>query len=121
MKSILGILLMGLCASQAGAENARAPRPDTIGEIKVPTQVPNSKLIGLTEKEVMAALKVKKLNREGKDESKRWFSGGRSSMPPLGGYRYGRHHILTFVNGKVVKHEIVDRPIDCVMVKSPDE
>ena len=78
--------------------------------MKTPVAVTHSPLIGLTRAEV--------IEREGIDELKRYegsevvwsFTGGTRFPGAYGdGYIWSRLHLLTFENGKVIRHEFVDR------------
>jgi hypothetical protein len=116
---ILALILMG--AAVSNADDSEPPPIQEIGTIKEPTTVAKSPLLGLTEDQVLKLIRISKLEIEGKAEKKRSFPGGHSSIPALGGYVYTRYNLLTFRDGKVVRHELIDRPSACVITESRAE
>ena len=114
---IFGLILFGVCAAIAEDKQLSAPPTKEIGTIKEPITVDKSHLLGLTEADLLKVLGITKLESEGKTEDKKSFPGGCSTIPPLGGYVYTRYNIVTFREGKVVQHEIVDRVTACVITE----
>jgi hypothetical protein len=71
--------------------------------------------LGLREDDVMAELPVTELTLE--PDGRKSFTEGVIRFPGgSGGYVISRYHILTFSEGKVVKHEIEDRITACVIL-----
>ncbi len=118
MRYVIAIMFVAVALS--GCQSQPPERQPTREELRVAirqhlkrieTPVTLSTLLGLTEGEVLKKQGLKKLNPEYGAANKKWFSGGkrfpRSAYDD--GYVWERCHILTFENGKVVKHEMVDR------------
>ncbi len=79
--------------------------------LETPVDVSSSALLGLTKAQVLKTEGVKELKSEHGAPDKKWFSGGIVHFPSVPGDSYviERCHVLTFQNGKVVKHEMLDR------------
>lgn len=129
MKYITLILFVSL--SLAGCQSQPPERQPTREELRqavvehlkrIETPVTLSTLLGLTEGEVLKKQGLKKLNPERGATDKKWFSGGRRFPRSAydDGYIWERCHILTFENGKVVKHEMVDRRGAHVSMRPPE-
>lgn len=108
------------------AESTTVTREQAIAalteKVETPVEVSSSKLLGLTEVEVLKKEGLKELKPEHGTADKKWFSGGVFfPATPFDGYEWSRIHILTFKNDKVVKHEMVDRITAHVSFSSPDE
>jgi hypothetical protein len=101
----------------------RAAALDHIGRFTTPVPVASSDLIGLTETEVLAKHGLAKLNPEHNADDKKWFSGGRRfpRSPYDDGYIWERCHILTFEDGRVTGHEMVDRRTGHMTVRPREE
>ncbi|MEO5916505.1 MAG: hypothetical protein ABIS50_19870 [Luteolibacter sp.] len=112
---ILALILMGMSVSNA--DDNKGPPVEEIGTIKEPMAVTKSRLIGLTENQILKLMRISKLESENKAENKRSFPSGHSSIPGLGGYVYTRYNLLTFRDGKVVQHELIDRLSACVITE----
>jgi hypothetical protein len=98
---------------------------DVFEVIKAPVTLSKSRLLGLTEAEVLKAQGRDKLKPEPGAANKKSFSGGVVKWPISAyddGYEWSRIHILTFENGRVVKHEMVDRRTAHVSIRphAPD-
>jgi len=107
---------------QPTREELRKAVEEHLKPIETPVTLSTSALLGLTEREVLKKRGLKKLNPERGTADKKWFSGGRRFVrATLGdGYTWERCHILTFENGKVVKHEMVDRRRAHVVIRPPE-
>ena len=112
MKFAVFIGLMASCMIVTGAD----AQLDFIGSIKKPVAVEKSQFLGLSESDVAKLLGKTKIRSEGKTQKS--FRSGISETPRLGGYVYARVNFLTFENGLVVRHEVVDR-IDACVIASP--
>ena len=115
LSPILALIMMGLSVSNA--DDDKAPPVKEIGTIKEPMAVAKSRLLGLTENQILKLMRISKLETEGKAENKKSFPDGHSSIPALGGYVYTRYNLLTFQDGKVVRHELIDRLSACVITE----
>jgi hypothetical protein len=115
------LALFGTICANAENKKSASKANDEIGAIKEPITVDKSNLIGLTEEQVLKAIGIAKLEPEGKNEEKKSFQSGRSTIPVLGGYVYTRHNIVTFKQGKVVQHQLVDRISSCVITERRPE
>jgi hypothetical protein len=96
---------------------------ESLEVIKTPLIISKSRLLGLTEAEVLKAQGRNKLESEPGTANKKSFSGGVVRWPMSAyddGYEWSRIHILTFENGKVVKHEMVDRRTAHVSIRPSD-
>ncbi len=82
-----------------------------IERIETPVEVVSSGLLGLSEREVAEKYGLTSLNPERGHANKKWFYSGFTHFPRGYGdsYVWKRCNVLTFANGKVVKHEEVDR------------
>lgn len=89
-------------------------------KIKTPVELSTSELLGLTEAAILKKKELDKLNPEPGHADKKWYSGGIREVPSWSGYIWSRCHILTFKDGKVVKHEMVDRPTAHVTRPPPE-
>lgn len=116
-RSNLGVLATVVLLACVGCAVTKEGLPEPVGSIDKPILIERSAYLGLSEQEVTERLEETKLRSEGPDL--RSFQTRFSSIPPLGGYRYARVNLLTFQNGRVVRHEIVDRINDCVIVAPP--
>jgi len=79
----------------------------------VSVKVRQSPYLGLTEGQILARPEVRKLLREHGVEGGKWFVGKTLFLPTPSsqgdGYVISRCHILTFRDGKVIKHEAINR------------
>ncbi len=72
-------------------------------------------VLGLTERQVLQRLQLDRL-QDGEGGT-RWFSSGRVGSLSTSGYLRERHHLLTFVGGKVSHYETADVITACVIVQ----
>ena len=122
---LLGVaFLVGCQTSVPKPSEVTQPAPDAAAErIETPKELPSSDLLGLSEADVVKKHGDKRLKREPGHANKKWFSGGIVHFPnsPGDSYVIERCHVLTFENGKVVKHEMVDRATSHVSIMPQEE
>jgi hypothetical protein len=125
MTILLGVAFLAGCQKPAMETSILAPAtPDARAErIETPKELPSSDLLGLSEVEVAKKHGGKTLKREPGHSNKKWFSGGLVHFPRIPGDSYviERCHVLTFEDGKVVKHELVDRRTAHVSIRPREE
>jgi hypothetical protein len=109
-------------AGTSGVTQEQAVAPIT-NRIETPVKLPSSDLLGLSESEVLKKEGLEKLNPEHGTADQKWYSGGIVRFPSTPGDSYviERCHVLTFKNGKVVKHEMVDRATAHVTVQPKEQ
>lgn len=118
---MVGVLLTAVslagCQSQPPAhrlneEEWRAAVLKSLERNDTPVICPASKLLGLTEAEVLKKTGLDRLNPEPGTADKKWFSTDSAHFPRSAyddGYVWKRCDVLTFEKGRVVRHEVVDR------------
>ena len=112
MTILFAVALLAGCQSPRPCESevlANLVMGSPTDRIETPRELPSSNLLGLTEAEILQKGQDR-LSPEPGAPDKKWFSGGVISPASAhDGYEWSRINILTFAEGTVVKHEIVDR------------
>lgn len=134
VRKVCGGAIMFVAVALSGCQNSPSAQKPSDAELKAavrkhlkrietPVTLSTSALLGLTEGEVLKKQGLKKLNPEHGTADKKWFSGARRFPRSAygDGYIWERCHILTFENGKVVKHEMVDRRTAHVSIRPRQE
>lgn len=122
MKEFLSLITISLISLSHADESVKDGEPVktdeiAVGEITKPIEIEKSPLLGMTEAEVLKKLEIKELKPEPKQENKKSYAGAYVEPPFPGGYAYRRDHVLTFDEGRVVKHEVVDKVAACVIME----